>query len=42
MDDAAAEIFKNEGVKYGIANYTAIQPTRGALKRCIESKGGKA
>ncbi len=42
LDAAAAEIFKNEGVKYGIANYTAIQPTRGALKRYIVSKGGKA
>lgn len=41
LDKAAAEIFKNGGTKYGIANYTAIQPTRAALKRYIERKGGE-
>ncbi len=40
LDQAAEEIFKNGGVKYGIANYTAIQPTRAALKRYISENGG--
>ena len=33
LDDAMAEFFKNKGDKYAIANYTAIQPTRAAIKR---------
>lgn len=41
LDKAAAEIFKNGGVKYGIANYTAIQPTRAALKAYISKNGGR-
>lgn len=42
LDDAAKEIFKNGGTKYGIANYTAIQPTRAALKRYLLKSGGTA
>ena len=33
LDDAMTEFFKNKGDKYAIANYTAIQPTRAAIKR---------
>lgn len=33
LDDAMVEFFKNKGDKYAIANYTAIQPTRAAIKR---------
>lgn len=40
LDEAAAEIFSTAGTKYGIANYTAIQPTRAALKRYLEKNGG--
>lgn len=42
LDKAAEEIFKNSGVKYGIANYTAVQPTRAALKAYISKNGGRA
>lgn len=41
LDKAAAEIFSTSGTKYGIANYTAIQPTRAALKRYISANSGK-
>lgn len=40
LDAAAKELFSTEGIKYGIANYTAIQPTRAALKRFIGRNGG--
>lgn len=39
LDDAVKELAKTEGRKFVIANYTAVQPTRQALKRYSESKG---
>lgn len=33
LDKAVAELAKTEGRKFVIANYTAVQPTRNALKR---------
>ena len=41
LDEAVAELAKTEGRKFVIANYTAVQPTRAALKRYISSNGGK-
>lgn len=41
LDDAVAELAKTEGRKFVIANYTAVQPTRSALKRYSEKHGGK-
>ena len=40
LDDAMDEFFKNVGQKFAIANYTAIQPTRAAIKRYKERSGG--
>lgn len=36
LDDAAKEIFSTNGKKFAIANYTAVQPVRAALKKFIE------
>ncbi|MGN1133424.1 MAG: MurT ligase domain-containing protein [Oscillospiraceae bacterium] len=33
LDDAVEELFSTNGIKYAIANYTAVQPTRTALKK---------
>ena len=33
LDEATASLFSTKGDKYAIANYTAIQPTRAAIKR---------
>lgn len=41
LDKAVAELAKTEGRKFVIANYTAVQPTRAALKRYISEHGGK-
>ena len=41
LDEAVAELAKTEGRKFVIANYTAVQPTRSALKRYAEKHGGK-
>lgn len=41
LDKAVAELAKTEGRKFVIANYTAVQPTRTALKRYISENGGK-
>ncbi len=40
LDDAMDEFFSTKGDKYAIANYTAIQPTRAAIKRYIAKKEG--
>lgn len=39
LDDAVREIFSTDGKKFAVANYTAVQPTRAALKKFI---GGEA
>lgn len=41
LDKAVAELAETEGRKFVIANYTAVQPTRTALKRYISENGGK-
>lgn len=41
LDEAVTELAGTEGRKFVIANYTAVQPTRAALKRYIEKHGGK-
>lgn len=41
LDEAVAELASTEGRKFVIANYTAVQPTRSALKRYIEKNGGQ-
>ncbi len=41
LDEAVAELAATEGRKFVIANYTAVQPTRSALKRYAEKHGGK-
>lgn len=41
LDEAVGELASTEGKKFVIANYTAVQPTRSALKRYIEKHGGK-
>ncbi len=41
LDEAVAELARTEGRKFVIANYTAVQPTRSALKRYSDSHGGK-
>lgn len=33
LDDAMKSLFSTDGEKFAIANYTAVQPTRAALKR---------
>ena len=40
LDEAVTELARTEGRKFVIANYTAVQPTRQALKRYSEN-GGK-
>ncbi|MBQ8687470.1 MAG: DUF1727 domain-containing protein [Ruminococcus sp.] len=42
LDDAVEELNTTAGKKFVIANYTAVQPTRAALKRYIEKHGGAA
>ncbi len=41
LDEAVKELAKTEGRKFVIANYTAVQPTRSALKRFADKQGGK-
>lgn len=41
LDDAVEELAKTPGRKFVIANYTAVQPTRSALKRYIAKHGGE-
>ena len=41
LDEAVEELARTEGRKFVIANYTAVQPTRSALKRYIEKHGGE-
>lgn len=41
LDKAVEELASTEGRKFIIANYTAVQPTRSALKRYIAKHGGK-
>ncbi len=41
LDEAVAELASTPGRKFVIANYTAVQPTRSALKRYISKHGGK-
>lgn len=41
LDKAVEELASTPGRKFVIANYTAVQPTRSALKRYIEKHGGK-
>ena len=40
LDQAVESLFSTDGRKYAIANYTAVQPTRAALKKFIETKAG--
>ncbi|MDE5763927.1 MAG: MurT ligase domain-containing protein [Ruminococcus sp.] len=40
LDTAVNELAKTSGRKFVIANYTAVQPTRTALKRYITENGG--
>ena len=42
LDEAVEELAKTPGRKFVIANYTAVQPTRSALKRYISKHGGKS
>ncbi len=41
LDEAVEELARTDGRKFVIANYTAVQPTRNALKRYISKHGGK-
>ncbi|MBQ1464157.1 MAG: DUF1727 domain-containing protein [Ruminococcus sp.] len=41
LDKAVEELASTPGRKFVIANYTAVQPTRSALKRYISKHGGK-
>ena len=41
LNDAVEELASTEGRKFVIANYTAVQPTRTALKRYISKNGGE-
>ncbi|MBP8594842.1 MAG: DUF1727 domain-containing protein [Ruminococcus sp.] len=41
LDKAVEELAKTPGRKFVIANYTAVQPTRSALKRYIAKHGGE-
>ena len=41
LDSAVEELAKTPGRKFVIANYTAVQPTRSALKRYSAKHGGK-
>lgn len=40
LDEAVKTLFSTGGNKYAVANYTAVQPTRSALKRYLEKNGG--
>lgn len=40
LDKAVEELASTDGRKFVIANYTAVQPTRAALKRYIAKHGG--
>ena len=42
LDKSVETLAETPGKKFVIANYTAVQPTRAALKRYIEKRGGKA
>lgn len=42
LDKSVEKLAETSGKKFVIANYTAVQPTREALNRYIEKKGGKA
>ncbi len=42
LDAAVEELNTTSGKKFVIANYTAVQPTRAALRRYIEKHGGMA
>lgn len=42
LDGAVECLAETPGRKYVIANYTAVQPTRSALKRYISKHGGKS
>ena len=41
LDKAVASLFSTAGNKYAVANYTAVQPTRAALRAYISEKEGK-
>ena len=41
LDEAVEELAKTPGRKFVIANYTAVQPTRAALRRYSEKHGGE-
>ena len=41
LDEAVEELAKTPGRKFVIANYTAVQPTRAALRRYSENHGGE-
>ncbi len=41
LDDAVAKLAETPGKKFVIANYTAVQPTRSALKRYAAKSGGR-
>ncbi len=41
LDDAVKELFKTGGKKFAVANYTAVQPTRTALKKFINGEENK-
>ncbi|MBQ9807326.1 MAG: DUF1727 domain-containing protein [Ruminococcus sp.] len=41
LDKAVEELASTPGRKFVIANYTAVQPTRAALKRYIAKNGGR-
>ena len=41
LDKAVEELASTEGRKFIIANYTAVQPTRSALRHYISKHGGK-
>lgn len=38
LDDAVKELFSTKGRKFAVANYTAVQPTRSALKRFLNGE----
>lgn len=40
LDEAVKTLFSTGGSKYAVANYTAVQPARAALKRYLEKNGG--
>lgn len=42
LDDAVKAVFSSGGSKYAVANFTALQPTRAALKKYVERNGGGA